>query len=72
MTITIQNQNGRKDKSGKRLWGRDVFLDGRRVGVINSLATGWQYVPEGQRKGGDVFTSLPALIRSLEGEDHVS
>lgn len=32
-------------------------------------AQGWQYVPNGQRTGGELFTDLAACKRSVEGRD---
>ncbi len=44
-----------------------VFLDNKRVGSIKHLAGDqWQYVPKGQREGGEIFSTLQQCQNSLE------
>lgn len=46
-----------------------VFLAGKRVGTIHQLTNRmWQYVPKGQRTGGDKFPTLALCKASLEAE----
>lgn len=63
--ITFENQNGRKSSRGERLWGLDVRLEGKIVGEIRSVATGFQYFPKGQKKGGDIFPTIGKVIQSI-------
>ncbi len=48
-----------------------VKLDGKLVGVIkrsgDDRGYGWRYFPKGDRIGGQVFPTLAACKRSLEG-----
>ncbi len=67
MAITYQNQNGRKNSRGDRLWNIDVFLDGKRVGEIRSVAAGYHYKPL-SGKAGAVLPTLAEVKRSLEEE----
>jgi hypothetical protein len=64
--ITYENQNGRKIGT-RRGWDIDVRLDGTRVGVIRTFATGYQYKPTGG-KAGEIFPTLEACKASLEQE----
>lgn len=64
--ITYTNQNGRK-RGGRRLWEVDVWLDGKRVGEIRSVASGYCYKPEGSRKAGPVFPTMEAVKADIEG-----
>ncbi len=66
--ITFENQNGRKNGKGERLWNIDVRLEGKIVGEIRTVANGYQYFPKGQRKGGDVFPDLASVKRDIIGE----
>jgi len=69
MMITYENQNGKKDSRGNRQWGIDVRLEGKIVGVIESVAQGFRYVPKGRKKlAGEVYPTLAAVKRSLEAE----
>lgn len=44
-----------------------VKLDGKKVGEIRVLASGFQYFPNGSKQGGDVFKTLgSARLRSNE------
>lgn len=66
--ITYENQNGKKNGRGERQWGVDVRLDGKIVGTIESVATGFRYAPKGRKKlAGEVFPTLAAVKASLEG-----
>lgn len=65
MTITYENQNGRKI-SGERSWNIDVRLDGKIVGDIRHSVNGYYYKPKG-RKQGETFPTLEQVKRSLEG-----
>lgn len=67
MTITYENQNGRKIGS-RRGWDIDVRLDGKRVGAIVHLAMGWHYKPTG-KKEGPAFPTLEACKASIEGAE---
>lgn len=62
--ITYANQNGRKIGT-RRGWDIDVYLDGKRIGAIVSVADGYRYKPEG-RKPGATFPSIEAVKASLE------
>lgn len=42
-----------------------VKLDGKIIGKIKDVKTGWQYFPKGQKTGGDVYTSKFACMQSL-------
>jgi len=46
--------------------GQAVYLDGKRVGTIWRVATGWSYFPKGQKKGGETFPSLAKVKASIE------
>lgn len=63
--IAYENQNGKKIR-GVRSWDIDVRIDGKIVGEIKSVATGYFYKPTGSRKTGEVFETLAAVKRSLE------
>lgn len=64
--ITFENQNGRKNSRGERLWGVDVRLEGTIVGEIRNVdAFGFQYFPKGQKKGGEIFSRLAEVKSSL-------
>lgn len=65
--ITYENQNGVKDSRGNRKWNINVRLDGKIVGEIIHVATGYRYKPKG-RKAGETFPSIEAVKRSLEAE----
>lgn len=65
--ISYENQNGKRDSKGDRHWDIDVRLDGKIVGEIRRVATGYCYKPKG-RKPGDVFPSVEAVKQSLEAE----
>jgi hypothetical protein len=64
MSITYENQNGRKI-GRTRMWGIDVRLDGKLIGDIRQNAEGWYYKPTG-RKPGETFPTLLSLKESLE------
>lgn len=63
--ITYENQNGKKIR-GVRSWDINVRLDGKIVGEIKSLYTGYGYKPTGIRNIGEVFETLADVKRSLE------
>mgnify|MGYP000084113199 CR=1 FL=1 len=65
--LTYENQNGKKI-NGNRVWGIDVRLDGKIIGDIRSVATGFVYKPK-NHKPGDVFPTVAAVKRSLEGDE---
>ena len=46
-----------------------AFLDGRRVGTINPVNKGYQYLPIGSKKGGHVFPTVSAVKRSIESSE---
>ena len=35
-----------------------VYLENRHAGDIKRVEDGWQYFPEGQAEGGDVYATL--------------
>jgi len=43
-----------------------VKLEGKLVGHIEYVGKGYQYKPKGQKTGGDVFSTLVAVKKSLE------
>ena len=43
-----------------------VKLDGKNVGIIVHKAEGWQYIPNGQKTGGEFFPTLGLCKKSLE------
>jgi len=43
-----------------------VLLDKKRVGYIKKQEEGWQYFPNKQKKGGEIFEKLQDLKDSLE------
>lgn len=43
-----------------------VALEGKIVGTIKKVATGWQYVPKGSKKGGEIFPTASACQQSLK------
>lgn len=45
-----------------------IYLEGKVVGHIYKIGDGFQYRPKGQKKGGKVFLSFVACVRSLEDE----
>ena len=64
--IRFENQNGRKDSRGNRMWDIDVRLDGKIVGTIKSCATGFYYVPKGcSRTRAETFETLAECKESL-------
>jgi hypothetical protein len=67
MTITYENQNGRKIGS-RRGWDIDVRLDGKRVGAIIGTAQGYVYKPEGAAPGR-TFPTVDQCKRSIEGAE---
>lgn len=64
--ITYENQNGRRI-GGTPRYDIDVRLDGKLVGMIRSVATGWYYKPL-KGKSGDIWPTLKDVKRSLEEE----
>lgn len=42
-----------------------VKLDGKVVGKIKEVKTGWQYFPKGQKTGGDICSSKFACMQTL-------
>lgn len=46
----------------------DVLLDGQIVGSIRYTIDGWQYVPKGQKDGGEFFPTLFDCKKSLSTE----
>lgn len=64
--ISYRDQNGRKNSKGDRLWNVDVLLEGKIVGEIRHVATGYVYFPKGQRTGGETFDTLALCKKSLE------
>lgn len=50
-----------------------VYHGSKHLGIIrkelskDGLSEGWRYYPKGNKFGGDLFFSLPACKRSLEG-----
>jgi hypothetical protein len=59
-------ENGEKVR-GERRWGIKVFLDGKLVGRIRSVATGYQYAPKGHR-WGEAHLTLSSLKADLEAK----
>lgn len=52
--------------------GLHVYLDGRKVGTIkraDGFREKWQYFPSRSKHGGQVFDSIAAVKKSLEGDD---
>ena len=64
--ITYENQNGKRI-GVKRHWDIDVRLNGKIVGQILSVATGYCYKPT-KGKVGAIFPTIEALKQSLEEE----
>lgn len=52
------------DRSSSTIW---VRLEDRNAGYIREVQGGFQYVPRGQKDGGEVFDSVGAVKRSIEG-----
>lgn len=46
-----------------------VRMDGRVVGEIRKVASGYQYFPKGRSEGGEVFPTVQAVQDSLRDED---
>jgi hypothetical protein len=44
-----------------------VHLNDRKSGVIQRTEAGFQYIPQGQKKGGEIFSSLTKLKADIEG-----
>jgi hypothetical protein len=42
-----------------------VYLEGKPIGTIKQIKTGYQYCPAG-RKGGDILDSVAEVKQSLE------
>ncbi len=42
-----------------------VKLDGKHVGEIRKAKDGYQYFPKGEKKGGDIFKTVPDVQNSL-------
>ncbi len=42
-----------------------VKLDGKHVGEIRKAKDGYQYFPKGEKKGGDIFKTVPDVQHSL-------
>lgn len=58
--ITYETQNKPPN------WAIDVRLDGKKVGEIRSYATGWGYVPKGNRGTDKIYPSIPTVKAALE------
>ena len=43
-----------------------VRIDGVIIGEIKPIKKGWQYFPNGQKEGGDIFETLLECQKSLE------
>lgn len=43
-----------------------VRLEGKHVGYIRKIGSGWQYFPLGKNEGGELFPTLDACKTSLE------
>jgi methyltransferase-like protein len=43
----------------------NVRLDGRSVGEIRKVTDGYQYFAKGEKKGGEIFNSVPDVQNSL-------
>lgn len=50
-SFSYENQNGRRDQRGNRMWNIDVRVDGAIVGEIIRLADGYAFRPKGKRAG---------------------
>jgi hypothetical protein len=53
----------------KFLGGERVNLDGKVVGVIQTVPGGFAYIPKGSKITGETFTTVAGVKRSLEGRD---
>ena len=42
-----------------------VKLEGKVVGTIKEVKSGWQYFPKGSKTGGEIFTSKFTCMHSL-------
>jgi len=45
-----------------------VRQDGKIIGEIRKVSGGFQYFPKGHKEGGDIFSTLLAVKKSLESE----
>jgi len=45
-----------------------VRFDGKRVGTIKPVPEGWQYFPINHKQGGEVFSTIQEVQKSLEFE----
>jgi hypothetical protein len=43
-----------------------VWLDGKKIGEIRRVFGGFQYFPNGQKTGGEIFTAQADCRKSLE------
>lgn len=45
-----------------------VRLDGKICGEIRKVDAGYQYFPKGQKIGGDIFSTVSEVQKSLRGD----
>jgi hypothetical protein len=43
-----------------------VYSGNLRIGTIRIAEGGWRYFPKGSKVGGEIFTTVSAVKRSLE------
>ena len=46
-----------------------VKFNNRRVGTIKPVKGGWQYFPLNHKKGGEIFSTITEVQKSLEFDD---
>lgn len=44
-----------------------VYLDGRHIGAIRMYGAGYRYEPKGSKSAGEMFMTIEAVKRSIEG-----
>ena len=44
----------------------DVLLDYKKVGVIKFVEVGWQYFAKGEKQGGEIFSTISLVKKSLQ------
>lgn len=63
MMIEYEYTEGRHDAPVR------VRLDGKIVGTIQPVLNGWRYYPKGSKEGGQAYSTIGEVQRSLEDEN---
>jgi hypothetical protein len=58
-----------EDKIGDKNTPIPVRYAGKRVGTIKPVEGGWQYFPLNHKHGGEIYTTIGLVQKSLEFSD---